>query len=79
MNNQQKTSGLLKIGELAKATNETKPTIRFWTSEGLLDVSDKTKGGYALYSPTMIARVKRIRQLQENKRLFIKEIKEALA
>jgi hypothetical protein len=45
-----KQDKLLKIGELAKLTNETKPMIRFWTKEGLLGVTDKTQGGYALES-----------------------------
>lgn len=65
----------LKIGELAKATNETIHTIRYWTKEGLLQVQDFSKGGYQLYTPAMIARVKEIRRLQKEKRLSIAEMK----
>jgi len=69
---------LLKIGELAKEAEESITTIRYWTKEGLLTVRDFTKGGYQLYEPLMIERVKKIRQLQNEKRLTLKEIKEEL-
>jgi len=68
------TNELLKIGELAKKTGETTYTIRFWTKEGLLTVKDFTKGGYQLYEPAMIERIKEIRRLQNEKRLTIAEI-----
>lgn len=70
-----KKDDLLKIGELAKQTNETIHTIRFWTKEGLLEVKDSTQSGYQLYSPLMVKRVKEIRRLQREKRLTIEEIK----
>lgn len=73
-----KMNDLLKIGELAKETGETVYTLRFWTKEGLLTVKDFTKGGYQLYEPLMIERVKKIRRLQDEKRLTIAEIKEQL-
>ena len=69
---------LLKIGELAKEAEESITTIRYWTKEGLLTVRDFTKGGYQLYELLMIERVKNIRQLQNEKRLTLKEIKEGL-
>ena len=69
---------LLKIGELAKEAEESITTIRYWTKEGLLTVKGFTKGGYQLYEPLMIERVKNIRQLQNEKRLTLKEIKEGL-
>lgn len=73
------TSGkLLKIGELAKTTNETIHTLRFWTQKGLLQVKGYTKGGYQLYEPSMVKRIKKIRQLQKEKRLTIAEIKKKL-
>lgn len=68
-------SHLLKIGQLAKETSTTIPTIRFWTKEGLLNVAHTTAGGYALYSPFMVERVKMIRKLQTEKRLTIAELK----
>lgn len=69
---------LLKIGELAKETRETIHTLRYWTKEGLLEVSKYTEGGYQLYSPKMIKRSKDIRRLQDEKRLTIAEIKKFL-
>ncbi len=64
---------LLKIGELAKATNQTVPTIRHWTKEGLLQVAEVTESGYQMYSEEMIERVKRIEELKR-KRMTIAEI-----
>ncbi|MFH1863691.1 MAG: Fic family protein [bacterium] len=66
---------LLRIGELAEAARETKPTIRFWTKEGLLEVAKLTKGGYALYDAKMIERAGEIRRLQKEERLSIAEIR----
>lgn len=66
---------LLKIGALAAAAGETVPTIRYWTQEGLLDVAEHTRGGYQLYGETMIERAKKIRKLQKEKRLTIRELK----
>ena len=69
---------LLKIGELAKKTEETVSTIRHWTNEGLLKVKGHTKGGYQLYEPAMIEQVGKIRRLQKRERLLIAEIKKEL-
>ncbi len=68
-------NNLLKIGELAKLTGETVPTIRHWTMEKLLEVADYSKGGYQLYDQKMVAVVSKIRELQRNKRLTLAEIK----
>ena len=75
MNEEKK---LLKIGELAKQTTELVSTIRYWTSEGLLEVKELSKGGYQLYDPSMIDRAKQIRKLQNNDRLTIAEIRKEL-
>lgn len=64
----------IKIGELAKITGETIHTLRYWTKMGLLEVADYTKGGYQLYSPDTATKVKRIRTLQQEKRLTIEEM-----
>ena len=73
-----KETRLLKIGELAEATRETKAAIRFWTGEGLLKVAKLTEGGYALYSPTVIEKAREIRRLQNEERLSINEIRKRL-
>ncbi len=69
---------LLKIGQLAQKTGETIHTLRFWTKEGLLNAKDHTPSGYQLYEHSAIDLVKRIRQLQLEKRLTIEEIKKVL-
>jgi Fic family protein len=66
---------LLKIGELAKATNEPVPTIRYWTQQGLLQPLRYTQGKYALYASNAIDQVNHIRKLQKEQRLTIEEIK----
>jgi len=73
------TKELLTIGKLAKLTGELVTTIRFWTKEGLLTVKDYSQGGYQLYEPSMVERAKEIRRLQNEKRLTIAEIKEAVS
>ncbi|OGQ33455.1 MAG: cell filamentation protein Fic [Deltaproteobacteria bacterium RIFCSPHIGHO2_12_FULL_43_9] len=68
---------LYKIGELAKLTGETNPTIRHWTQLGLLKVSKTTESGYQLYDNESIKTIRRIRELQKE-RLTLEEIKERL-
>lgn len=65
---------LLRIGELAKTTNTTVATIRFWTKQGLLSVAELSKGGYQLYSLSSVKRVIKIKKLQKEKRLTIAEL-----
>lgn len=73
----QQKKKLLKIGELARKTGETIATIRFWTKEGLLKPASYTKGGYHLYDESSVDQVTRIRVLQREKRMTIKELKKA--
>ncbi len=68
---------LLRIGQLATSTGESHATIRFWTKEGLLRVTDTTESGYQLYHPDVIQTVERIRKLQ-GERLTLSEIKSQL-
>jgi Fic family protein len=68
---------LLKIGELAKATNQSVPTIRHWTKEGLLEVAEITESGYQMFSEEMVVRVKKIEGMKE-KRMNLSEIKKSV-
>jgi Fic family protein len=77
-NNDVDSEHLLKIGELAKVTHETVATIRYWTKEGLLEVSEITPSGYQLYAPDMAIRCKQIKALKE-KRFTLEEIKQRLS
>ena len=53
-------SNLLKIGELSKLSGQTTPTIRYWTSLGLLDVASKTEKGYTLYARDQLELIEEI-------------------
>lgn len=70
----QESEKLLKIGELAKRANQTVPTIRHWTKEGLLQVAEVTESGYQMYDEQMVERVKKIQEMKE-KRMTLEEIK----
>lgn len=69
---------LLKIGDLARLTNEGVVTLRHWTDEGLLQLADRSSGGYRLYDPSAVERARKIRKLQQ-KRLTLAEIKKQLS
>lgn len=68
----------LKIGELAKLTGESVPTIRHWTNKGLLEVSSYSKGGYQLYGQEQVEIMKKIKNLQKEERLTLSEIRQRL-
>lgn len=78
MENNKEQTKLLRIGQLAKETNEQVTTIRYWVTEGLLKVKELTESGYQLFEPEMVEKVKDIRRLQTERRLTIAEIKEEL-
>lgn len=69
---------LLKIGELAKATNQTVSTIRHWTKEGLLQIAEVKESGYQMYDEEMVKRVTKIQEMKD-KRMTLEEIKETLS
>lgn len=68
---------LLKIGELARLSEEPVSTLRYWTDQGLLPPADMLPSKYRLYAPSAVKRAKRIRQLQ-NQRFTLAEIKNKL-
>jgi hypothetical protein len=74
-----KTTGdYVKIGILATQVNETVPTLRYWTKEGLINAAHITKSGYHLYDAETFARIEKI-QGMKRKRFTLREIKDALA
>lgn len=75
MNFSQKPKNYLRIGEIAKITQESVPTIRFWTQNGLLNSIGATNAGYAIYSPQAVEVVKKIRHLQKSQKMSLEEIK----
>src|SRR3546814_10267678 len=51
----------IKIGELAKLTESTVETIRYYEKEGLLPKPDRSDGNYRLYGEEHIERLQFIR------------------
>ena len=56
---------VLPIGELAQRTGVTTRTLRYWEELGLIRPSGRRGGGERVYLPVDMARVTRIRDLQE--------------
>jgi len=72
-------SNLIKIGELAKRAGVLPSKIRFYVQEGLLEVADRTNGGYYLFDEqSALKRLKLIEKMQKEQRLLLHEIKEEL-
>lgn len=70
---------LVKIGQLAIMFDVLPSTINFYTREGLLPESGRSRGGYRLYdSEKAMSILTRIENLQAKKRLSISEIKKLL-
>src|ERR1700722_1016826 len=55
----------LRIGEVAKLAGLTTRTLRYWEELGLLRPTDRRGSGERVYSPADMARVSRIRDLQD--------------
>ncbi len=72
------TNDLLKIGDLAKATNTNVSTIKFYVKEGLIQPACKTGPNMAYYSADCIARVQLIRSLQKEHYYPLSVIKRTL-
>jgi len=68
---------LLRIGQLAKEAEETVSTIRFWVTEGLLEVTEITPSRYQLFSRESLERIEEIKKLKDQ-RYTIREIKKLL-
>ena len=68
---------LLKIGELAKLAGVNNSTIRHWTKEGILRITETTRSGYQLYHPEELNAVKRVVELKAQ-RWTLSEIKSKL-
>jgi DNA-binding transcriptional MerR regulator len=65
----------LKIGELARQTGLSIKTIRYYERRGLLEQPPRTQGGYRLYGPEEVARLRFVRRAKLLG-LTLEEIKE---
>jgi DNA-binding transcriptional MerR regulator len=69
---------LWRIGEVAKLTGVTTRTLRYWEEVELLRPSTYRQSGERLYSPADVARVTRIRNLQELLGFSLAEVRAVL-
>lgn len=73
---------LLRVGQLAEKTGKTVRAVRFYEELGLLAPVRRSKGGFRLYDPSAIVRIKWIDRLQElsfslsDIRAFLSEFRE---
>jgi DNA-binding transcriptional MerR regulator len=70
---------LLKISELAERSEVPVATIRHYLREGLLPEPVKTSRNMAYYPPDFVERIRLIKQLQEERYLPLRVIRELLA
>ena len=56
---------LLKVGDLAKAVRKTVRAMHLYEEMGLLRPVSRSTGGYRLYTPEAVARVKWISRMQD--------------
>jgi MerR family transcriptional regulator, repressor of the yfmOP operon len=69
---------LWRIGEVAKLTGVTTRTLRYWEEVELLRPSTYRQSGERLYMPADVARVTRIRNLQELLGFSLAEVRAVL-
>ncbi len=67
----------LRIGQLAKETGERVSTLRYWTGLNLLETAGKTSADYTLYSSEVIPKIRRLKELKEQ-RYTLDEIRKIL-
>jgi DNA-binding transcriptional MerR regulator len=67
-----------RIGEVAKLTGVTTRTLRYWEELELLHPSSYRPSGERLYSPADVARVTRIKNLQELLGFSLAEVRTVL-
>jgi DNA-binding transcriptional MerR regulator len=73
-----KNDEMLRMGELAKASGVSAATIKHYLREGLLPEPVKTSRNMAYYPADFVDRIKTIKQLQEERYMPLRVIKELL-
>ena len=69
---------LLRMGQLAEASGVPAATIKHYLREGLLPEPVKTSRNMAYYPPEFVERIRLIKQLQEERFMPLKVIREVL-
>jgi DNA-binding transcriptional MerR regulator len=73
-----KTEEMLRMGELAEASGVSAATIKHYLREGLLPEPMKTSRNMAYYPAEFVDRIKLIKQLQEERYMPLRVIKDLL-
>jgi DNA-binding transcriptional MerR regulator len=73
-----KTDEMLRMGELAEASGVSAATIKHYLREGLLPSPMKTSRNMAYYPAEFVDRIKLIKQLQEERYMPLRVIKDLL-
>jgi DNA-binding transcriptional MerR regulator len=74
----QTTEEMLRMGELAEASGVSAATIKHYLREGLLPEPVKTSRNMAYYPAEFVDRIKMIKQLQEERYMPLRVIKDLL-
>jgi DNA-binding transcriptional MerR regulator len=72
------TAAKMKISELAAAAGVPVATVRHYLREGLLPEPEKTSRNMAYYPPELVDRIQLIKQLQEERFMPLRVIRELL-
>lgn len=75
---EDKKKPLVFIGSVSKDANVSIPTVRYYVAQGLIRPPQKSKGGFMLFSPSVVKQIKDIKKWQREERLTIEEIKARL-
>jgi len=71
-------NGLLKMSELAEASGVSSGTIKHYLREGLLPEPVRTSRNMAYYPPEFVDRIRLIKQLQEERFMPLRAIKQVI-
>ncbi len=69
----------LRIDEVARRTNLTKRTLRYYEELGLLEPAQRSEGNYRLYSESDVRALEHIKAMRDLLGLELKEIRELVA
>ncbi|MFL5891968.1 MAG: MerR family transcriptional regulator [Solirubrobacterales bacterium] len=75
---QTKSEEMLRMGELARASGVSAATIKHYLREGLLPEPVKTSRNMAYYPADFVERIRMIKQLQEERYMPLRVIKDLL-
>lgn len=73
------SENLLQIGKVAALANVAIPTVRYYIAQGFIKFETKSEGGFMLFDPKVVEKIKEIKRLQKEERLSIAEIKKRLS